>query len=85
MESNEVLAPSKQMGRSADWPKQRAVLAEVFKTKPRAEWCALMENTDVCFAPVLTMSEAKEHPHHKARGSFVKIQGVDQPAPAPRF
>jgi alpha-methylacyl-CoA racemase len=60
-------------------------MVEVFKTKTRAEWCAIMEGTDVCFAPVLTMSEAPEHPHMAARKIFVSRHGVTQPAPAPRF
>ena len=57
----------------------------VFKTKTRDEWCAIMEGTDVCFAPVLTMEEAPQHPHAKARGAYVEVQGFPQPAPAPRF
>ena len=57
----------------------------MFATKTRDEWCAVMEHTDVCFAPVLTMSEAAEHPHNVQRGTFVEIDGVTQPAPAPRF
>jgi alpha-methylacyl-CoA racemase len=60
-------------------------MAEIFKTKSRAEWCEIMEGTDVCFAPVLSMAEAVEHPHNVARGTFVEIDGVPQPAPAPRF
>ncbi|MGE0385495.1 MAG: CaiB/BaiF CoA transferase family protein [Gammaproteobacteria bacterium] len=63
----------------------KQVLTEVFKTRTRDEWCALMEGTDVCFAPVLDLHEAPEHPHNKARGTFVKVDGVVQPAPAPRF
>jgi len=55
------------------------------KTKTRAEWCEIMEGTDVCFAPVLTMTEAPEHPHNKSRGTFVEHGGVLQPGPAPRF
>ena len=57
----------------------------MFATKTRDEWCALMEHTDVCFAPVLTMAEAAEHPHNVARSTFVEAAGVRQPAPAPRF
>ncbi|MBA3604467.1 MAG: CoA transferase [Acidimicrobiia bacterium] len=67
------------------WPALKARLGELFRTKTRDEWCALMEHTDVCFAPVLTMSEAYEHPHNVARRTFVEIDGVRQPAPAPRF
>jgi alpha-methylacyl-CoA racemase len=75
---------SNQMDR-AGWTHKKARLREVFKTKTRAEWCALMEMTDVCFAPVLTMPEAAEHPHNKARQTFVEFAGKLQPAPAPRF
>jgi len=74
----------KQMDKSA-WPHLKQRLAEVFASKTRAEWCAVMEATDVCFAPVLTMSEAAEHPHNVERGTFVEIAGAMQPAPAPRF
>jgi alpha-methylacyl-CoA racemase len=69
----------------AKWPKLRERLAAVFKTKTRAEWCALMEGSDVCFAPVLTIQEAIDHPHNRARNTFIEIDGVVQPAPAPRF
>ncbi len=57
----------------------------MFLTKSRDEWCALMEHTDVCFAPVLTMPEAARHPHNVARHTFVEHDGRMQPAPAPRF
>jgi alpha-methylacyl-CoA racemase len=67
------------------WPETREVLRAVFKTKTRDEWCAIMEGTDVCFAPVLSMEEAPKHPHNRARGTFVEIDGVIQPGPAPRF
>jgi alpha-methylacyl-CoA racemase len=60
-------------------------LAQVFKTKTRDEWCALLEGGDVCFAPVLTFDEAPKHPHNTARRTFVEVQGVVQPAAAPRF
>jgi alpha-methylacyl-CoA racemase len=69
----------------ARWPEMKARLAEIFRTRTRDEWCALMEGTDVCFAPVLTMTEALEHPHNVARGTFTEVAGVPQPAPAPRF
>jgi alpha-methylacyl-CoA racemase len=75
---------AKQMDKS-QWPALKVRLAEVFKAKTRAEWCALMEHTDVCFAPVLTMSEAAAHPHNVARNTFIEVDGVKQPAPAPRF
>lgn len=67
------------------WPDLKAKIAAVFKTKTRAEWNAIMEGTDICYAPVLTMSEAMEHEHLKARQTFVTVGGVTQPAPAPRF
>jgi alpha-methylacyl-CoA racemase len=75
---------AKQMDKSS-WPQLRQRLTEVFATKSRDQWCALMEATDVCFAPVLTMSEAAQHPHNVERGTFVDIAGTMQPAPAPRF
>ena len=67
------------------WGPLKAKLAELFKSKTRAEWDALMEHTDVCYAPVLTMSEAVAHPHNAARGTFVDVGGAMQPAPAPRY
>jgi len=67
------------------WPALRERLVTVFKTKSRAEWCEIMEMTDICFAPVLAMSDVLEHPHNKARSSFPAPDGVAQPAPAPRF
>ena len=59
--------------------------AELFKTKTRDEWCTILEGTDACFGPVLSMREAPEHRHNVARGTFVEVDGVVQPAPAPRF
>jgi alpha-methylacyl-CoA racemase len=69
----------------AAWPALKARLAEVFKTKTRHEWDSIMEGTDVCYAPVLSLSEAPAHPHMAARGTFVEVAGVTQPGPAPRF
>ena len=69
----------------ASWPDLRTRLEDVFKTRSRDDWCELLENTDVCFAPVLTMEEAPDHPHNAARQTFVEVGGVVQPAPAPRF
>jgi crotonobetainyl-CoA:carnitine CoA-transferase CaiB-like acyl-CoA transferase len=77
-------AIGEQMDRAA-WPRAYRVLAERFKTKTRDEWCALLEGTDACFAPVLSWEEAPRHPHLRARGTFVEVDGVIQPAPAPRF
>jgi alpha-methylacyl-CoA racemase len=67
------------------WPATKERLAALFKTKTRAEWCSLLESTDACFAPVLEPDEAPEHPHNRERGTFTEIEGVIQPAPAPRF
>jgi alpha-methylacyl-CoA racemase len=69
----------------AGWPQIRARLTEIFKSKTRDEWVDIMEGTDVCFAPVLSLTEAPSHPHNVARNTFVDVQGVTQPAPAPRF
>ncbi|MCZ7600012.1 MAG: CoA transferase [Gammaproteobacteria bacterium] len=75
---------SRQMDRAA-WPAYRERLSALFKQKTRAEWCELLEGSDVCFAPVLSLMEAPDHPHNRARGTFVEHDGVIQPAPAPRF
>ena len=73
-----------QMDRSG-WPLLRERLTAAIKAKTRAEWVDALDGTDVCFAPVLPMSEAKEHPHVRARGIIVEHDQIDQPAPAPRF
>jgi alpha-methylacyl-CoA racemase len=73
-----------QMDRE-QWPALKERMAAIFKQKTRDEWCLIMEGTDVCFAPVLTMEEAPSHPHNVARGTFVEVAGVVQPAPSPRF
>ena len=67
------------------WPEAQSHLAALFKTRTRDEWCGLLDGTDACFAPVLTTDEAARHPHNAARGTYVKIDGIIQPAPAPRF
>jgi alpha-methylacyl-CoA racemase len=67
------------------WPADKQRVAAIFRTKTRDEWCALLEGTDACFAPVLTPLEAPEHPHNVARRTFLSPGGVPQPAPAPRF
>jgi alpha-methylacyl-CoA racemase len=74
----------RQMDRP-NWPTMKEKFAAVFKTRTRDEWCNLMEGTDVCFAPVLSIDEAPRHPHALARKAFVNIDGAFQPAPAPRF
>jgi len=67
------------------WPAQKARLTEIFRTKTRDAWCASMEASDICFAPVLAWDEVADHPHNKARGTFIEVDGVMQPAPAPRY
>ena len=69
----------------AQWPRMHEEFARIFKGRTRAEWTALLEGTDVCFAPVLPLSQAQAHPHNVARQAFVEVSGVNQPAPAPRF
>jgi alpha-methylacyl-CoA racemase len=68
-----------------DWPQQKEKFAALFRTRTRDEWCALLEGRDACVAPVLDMAEAPGHAHNRARGTFVDVDGVTQPAPAPRF
>lgn len=67
------------------WPQFKEKLCEIFKTKSRDEWCDIMEGTDVCFAPVLSLDEAPEHPQNQERNTFIEVNGVRQPSPAPRF
>jgi alpha-methylacyl-CoA racemase len=73
-----------QMDKS-QWPALKDRLTAIFRTKTRAEWAAIMEGTDICFGQILSMKEALDHPHNRARGTFISVNGVDQPAPAPRF
>ena len=68
-----------------NWQRMREQLRQIFLREPQSYWCALMEGTDICFAPVLSMTDAPEHPHNKHRGVFVEDFGITQPAPAPRF
>ena len=67
------------------WAELKAELTLVFKTKTRDQWCEILEGTDACFAPVLTLTEAPGHAHHRARDAFISVGGQPQPAPAPRF
>jgi alpha-methylacyl-CoA racemase len=67
------------------WPELKVKLGAVFATRTRDAWCTLLEGSEACFAPVLDMDEAPGHPHNVARGTFLEIDGVVQPAPAPRF
>jgi alpha-methylacyl-CoA racemase len=71
--------------RRQDWPRLKRKFANMFALRPRDAWCALLEGTDACFAPVLDMKEAPRHPHNAARKTFMEVDGVLQPAPAPRF
>jgi alpha-methylacyl-CoA racemase len=79
---NEELAPQNDR---KSWPKMKERVAALFRTKTRDEWCKIMEGSDICFAPVLSMAEAPSHPHNRERGTFVERDGVVQPGPAPRF
>ncbi len=67
------------------WPEMRAAITAAVRQRTRAQWCEILEGTDACFAPVLSFEEAAAHPHAAARGGFVSVAGVQQPAPAPRF
>jgi alpha-methylacyl-CoA racemase len=73
-----------QMDR-ASWPNMKARFAQIFETKTRDAWCAIMNEADTCVAPVLSIDEASVHPHARARAAFVDVDGAIQPAPAPRF
>src|SRR3546814_7904724 len=73
-----------QMDRG-QWAALKERIGDIFKRKTRDEWCEIMEHTDVCFAPVLSLGEAPQHPHNVERKTFVESHGVLQPAPAPRF
>jgi alpha-methylacyl-CoA racemase len=76
---------ARQRFERSTWAQRKAEVAAAFRTRTRAEWCAALEGTDACFAPVLGLAEAPHHPHNVARGTFVDIGGIVQPAPAPRF
>lgn len=67
------------------WPRLRQSLVEVFRQRTLKQWCESLEGTDVCFAPVLSLSEAYSHPHNVARKAYVDLDGIQHPAPAPRF
>ena len=70
---------------ATSWPVMKDRFQSVFRTKTRDEWCDVMEGSDVCFAPVLSLEESMRHPHNVARGTFVEMDGITQPGPAPRF
>lgn len=69
----------------SQWPAMREAIAAIVRGRTRAAWCEQLEGTDACFAPVLTVGEAARHPHALARGTYVEVEGVVQPGPAPRF
>ncbi len=69
----------------SEWPALQQKFTELFRSRSRAQWCDLLEGADACFAPVLSMNEAPHHPHNVARGTFVEVEGLLQPAPAPRL
>jgi alpha-methylacyl-CoA racemase len=69
----------------AQWPALRCRFEDAFKRRTRQEWCELLQDTDACFTPVLSLSEATRHPHAVARGTYVEVDGITQPGPAPRF
>jgi alpha-methylacyl-CoA racemase len=79
------LPPGPDQYDRATWPEQKERWAALFRTRPRDEWARLLEHTDACAAPVLRWDEAPAHPHLAARGTYLTIDGVTQPAPAPRF
>ena len=68
-----------------DWPELKRQLADIFKSRTRDEWCALLGDGDMCVTPVLTLQEAALHAHNRARSAFIDVGGVQQNAPAPRF
>ncbi len=78
----EDLPPQHDAG---SWAAMKQRFASIFRTKTREQWCRIMEGSEVCFAPVLSMAEAPAHPHNRHRATFVEQDGVTQPAPAPRF
>jgi alpha-methylacyl-CoA racemase len=82
------LAPESLAGAQFDlarWPEHKQRFDALFRTRTRDEWSALLEGTDACFAPVLSLAEAPDHPHNAARETYVEVDGRRQPAPAPRF
>lgn len=84
LEADRAALPADRHDRTG-WPAIRACFTQKFREKTRDEWCEIMKGAEVCFAPVLSMAEAPHHPHLKARGTFVELDGIMQPAPAPRF
>lgn len=78
-------ASLKRQWDASSWPQQKEILAKIFRTKTRDEWARILEGTDACAVPVLDMDEAPEHAHNQARETFLTVEGLKQPAPAPRF
>jgi alpha-methylacyl-CoA racemase len=85
LEKLDLRAPELRNRDRSNWPRLRTVLTDAFRTRTRDDWCKIMEGSDICFAPVLTMDEAPAHAHMQDRGVFREIDGVVQPGPAPRF
>ena len=83
IELDEAALPD--VANQANWPAIKHAIATRIKTRTRDDWCARLEGSDACFAPVLSLAEAPSHAHNRARGTFVEVDGVVQPAPAPRF
>jgi alpha-methylacyl-CoA racemase len=77
--------PLPNQGDQSQWPAMKARVAALIRTKTRDEWCRVLDASDACFAPVLSMAEAAAHPHNVHRGTFTEVAGLVQPAPAPRF
>ena len=75
----------KEQFNKKNWPRCKEIMTARFKTKTRDQWCEIMDGTDICFAPVLSMAEAPSHPHNVHRSTFVELDGWMQPAPSPRF
>ena len=75
----------KEQFNKKNWPRCKEIITARFKTKTRDQWCEIMDGTDICFAPVLSMAEAPSHPHNVHRSTFVELDGWMQPAPSPRF
>lgn len=74
-----------QQNDKQQWPEQKRILKALFLTRTRQQWCELMEHSDICFAPVLSFSEAPQHPQNIERNAFVTLEGIVQPAPTPRY
>ena len=85
VELAELPAEFADQNNQALWPELKEKLTQIFLSKTQAQWCAIMEGTDVCFAPVVNFMEAPKHPANVARNTYIEVDGMVQPAPAPRF